>query len=240
MKIGILKADSVRPEFQSEFGDYPDMFIKLLTEAATMPVSFETYDVEAGQYPAHIDDCDGYLITGSRRSVYEDEPWIVELGKYVVRLHEARTPLIGICFGHQMIALVLGGNTEAAEAGWGVGVHKSRVLRQEPFMDPPQEELQLIVSHKDQVNHLPDGAELLATSEFCPNSMFRIGNHILAFQGHPEFVKGYSEALINMRHEILGEAVASEGLTSLEESTNSSIMARWMLNFLKLSTSAAA
>ncbi|MFT7246085.1 MAG: GMP synthase-like glutamine amidotransferase [Candidatus Azotimanducaceae bacterium] len=240
MKIGILKADSVRPEFQSEFGDYPDMFIKLLTEAATMPVSFETYDVEAGQYTAHIDDCDGYLITGSRRSVYEDEPWILELGKYVVRLHEARTPLVGICFGHQMIALVLGGNTEPAEAGWGVGVHKSRVLGQEPFMDPPQEELQLIVSHKDQVNHLPAGAELLATSEFCPNSMFRIGNHILAFQGHPEFVKGYSEALISMRHEMLGETVTSQGLTSLEEPTNSPVMARWILNFIELSASAAA
>lgn len=232
MKVGILKADSVLEQFQPVHGDYPEMFVKRLSENAETPLSFQTYDVEHGEYPEDIDECDGYVITGSKKSVYDDEPWIAQLQAFVVTLDAHRKPLLGICFGHQMVAQALGGKTEAASVGWGVGVHTSKIQREPSFMQPPAESIKLLVSHKDQVTSLPKDAEVIATSDFCPVSMFVIGQHILCMQGHPEFRHEYSRDLMNMRREVLGEAVFSNGLASLEESINADQVARWMLQFL--------
>ena len=105
-RIGILQADSVREEFQDAFGDYPGMFRSLLSRAATdaaLAVDFAVVDVEHGDYPPEIDACDGYVITGSRESVYADLPWIADLSDYVRTLHQARKRTVGVCFGHQLV-----------------------------------------------------------------------------------------------------------------------------------------
>ncbi|HBP14408.1 MAG TPA: GMP synthase, partial [Gammaproteobacteria bacterium] len=83
MRIGILKADSVRDEFQSQFGDYQGMFQRVLDSVAEGALEYRTYDVLAGDYPESIDACDGYVITGSRESVYDDQEWISRLGNFV-------------------------------------------------------------------------------------------------------------------------------------------------------------
>jgi GMP synthase-like glutamine amidotransferase len=233
MRIGILQADSVMPEFQKDFGNYPAMFMDLLKSVSCAnQLQFRTYDVERGVYPASIDECDVYLITGSRASVYDEKSWIRTLQDYVLSLHRANKMLVGICFGHQLIATALGGRTEAADSGWGVGCHSSQVVRTEEFMTPAQPAFSLLVSHKDQVTQLPKDAELLATSDFCPNAMFRIDRHILTFQGHPEFHKGYSRALMEMRRNILGAEIHSRGIASLAMQTDERLVAEWILNFI--------
>jgi GMP synthase-like glutamine amidotransferase len=232
MKIGILKADSVLPQFQPDHGDYPDMFIRRLGDNAPESLEFITYDVEHGVYPSHMDDCDGYVITGSKKSVYDNEDWIRQLERFVVALHEQRKPLIGICFGHQLVAQALGGKTEAAQVGWGVGIHESAIRAQAPYMQPALDEVRVLVSHKDQVTRLPEGANLLASSEFCPNSMFQIGEHIFCMQGHPEFRAEYSKDLMNMRRELLGEAVYAAGIDSLQQDLHSDTIARWIVQFI--------
>tara|TARA_R110002073_G_scaffold1940_15_gene13635 strand:- start:5837 stop:6559 length:723 start_codon:yes stop_codon:yes gene_type:complete len=233
MKIGILKADSVLPQFQGEFGDYPDMFVARLSANSEQEVSFQTYDVEHLEYPADIDDCDGYVITGSKKSVYDDEPWIHQLEEYVRTLDRARKPLVGVCFGHQLVAQALGGQTRPADVGWGVGVHTSELVSEKDFMQPSLNQIRVLVSHKDQVTALPEGSERLASSEFCPNAMYQVGEHIFCLQGHPEFIKPYSESLMNLRREILGETLFEEGVESLEQPLDSDTLARWMLNFLQ-------
>ena len=97
MHIGILQADSVMEDFQEEFGNYPSMFHRLLGSGVEN-VTFTDYDVQHGHYPKTTDECDAYVITGSRRSVYEEEPWILRLRDYVVELHDTRSKLVGICF----------------------------------------------------------------------------------------------------------------------------------------------
>ncbi|HKI75413.1 MAG TPA: amidotransferase [Pseudomonadales bacterium] len=231
IRIGILKTDSVREEYQAEFGDYPVMFRTLLSLPGE-PVTFADYNVEHGHYPATTDECDAWLITGSRRSVYEDEPWILRLRDYVVELNDTRSKLIGICFGHQLVAHALGGRTESAKLGWRVGVHPNTVVRRAPFMAPAVDTFNLIFSHKDQVTELPAGAEALASSPGCPISMFRIGDHILTFQGHPEFCKGYSRSLMEFRQDILGEPTFSSGMASLAASTDETAVSQWILNFI--------
>ncbi len=235
MKIGILKADSVLPQFQPEFGDYPLMFTDLLSQASP-GLSFHTYDVEHFEYPDAIDDCDGYVITGSKKSVYDDEPWIHRLAAYVRELHAARKKTVGICFGHQMVAHALDGVAGPADAGWGVGVHQSQIVGEEPWMDPPMRQFSLVVSHKDQVTRLPRGATLLAGSEFCPHAAYRLGNHILTFQGHPEFCKPYSKALMDYREEILGPEKYERGVASLASGVDRDIIARWIINFIAYDT----
>ena len=230
MIVGVLQVDSVLPQFQEEHGNYPEMFIKIL--GIGPDIEFRIYDVEHGVYPEDLDECDGYVITGSKKSVYDDEPWIKDLIDYVRRLHENQKKLVGICFGHQMVAHALGGRTEPAREGWGVGIHQCQIVNKLGFMSPDLDEFGLLVSHRDQVTELPDGAELLATSEFCANAMFRIDDHILAFQGHPEFTRAYARDLMEMRKEILGEQTFQAGITSLAGELDSDLVGGWIIRFI--------
>jgi len=230
MRIGILLADRVLPEYRAAFGDYQSMFAATLGAAG---VVFDGFDVQAGRYPQRLADCDGYVITGSRFSVYDKDAWVVRLAAFVRELHRARTPTVGICFGHQMIAHALGGETTRA-TGWGVGVHAWDVLSQEPWMRPPLPRLRLLASHQDQVRALPPGARPLATSAFCRHAGFTLGDHMLAWQGHPEFPKGYAAALMRSRQAILGDAF-KPGLRSLRQATDEGVVAGWIVRFLRWS-----
>jgi GMP synthase-like glutamine amidotransferase len=232
MKIGILQADSVLPRFQAAHGDYPGMFEQVLRSAAgDDPLEVFTWRVTEGELP-ELDACDGYLITGSRESVYADLPWLPPLVDFVRSALEARRPVIGICFGHQLLAHFFGGRVGPAPTGWNVGVHTSRVVDRRPWMQPPLDELALLASHKDQVAELPAGAELIAAGATCPVAGFQLGACALAIQGHPEFQKGYSSDLMDMRRELLGEDVWTAGKASLDAPTDGEVVARWILNFV--------
>ena len=141
MNIGVLQADSVREEFQADHGDYPDMFGYMLKRAGLLvlgePIDIANYNVIEDEYPRHLDECDGYIITGSRQSVYDDEPWIHRFREFLTELHAAKKKLVGICFGHQLIAEALGGKTARAKVGWGVGVHRNNIVQMKDFMQPP-------------------------------------------------------------------------------------------------------
>lgn len=232
MKIGILKADSVLEQFQPDHGDYPDMFVRRLGDNALGEISFATYDVEHGQYPQDLDECDAYVITGSKKSVYDPEQWIFDLQDYVILLHQAKKPLAGICFGHQLVAQALGGKTEPANVGWGVGVQSYSMSKRKPYMQPALDDIKVLASHKDQVTLLPEGAELLASSDFCPHSMFQVADHIFCMQAHPEFRPGYSQDLIHMRRELIGEETFQSGVASLAQAIDSDVVATWVLQFL--------
>lgn len=239
MRLGVLQCDSVRTELQPQFGDYPDMFRSLLTTESVQP-EFAVYDLTAAQFPASLDECDAWLFTGSKWSVYDADEWIARAHELARALHEQRRPTIGICFGHQLIARALGGRVEKAPVGWGVGVHTMRVLEERPWMDPPRRTLSLLVSHQDQVLEAPRGAELLATHEFCPHDMFQIGTHILTFQGHPEFPRDYSRATMEMRRELLGEETFGEGMASLSSEIEPGVAAAWIHRFLDAAPTHAA
>lgn len=231
MIVGVLQADSVLAQFQEKHGNYPEMFRRTLGRVDP-GVEFKDYNVELGEYPSNLDDCDGYVITGSKKSVYDDEPWIQHLSDFVRALHDRRKKMVGICFGHQMVAHVLGGKTEPERQGWGVGIHQYQIITKHDFMRPGADEFGLLASHKDQVTELPDDAELLATSKFCPNAMFRIGEHILTFQGHPEFTREYARDLMQMRAETLGEDIFQAGIASLQHGLHGELVSQWIIRFI--------
>lgn len=236
MKIGILQCDDVRLSLKDEFGNYPQMFTRLLDAASLQEVpSFVCYRVMDGQYPQHIDECDGYLTTGSRMGVNDDEVWIHTFEEYIRQLYLAGKKCIGICFGHQMMAKALGGKVAHSSKGWGVGVMSSELRQSMPWMAKRDEALSafaLVMSHQDQVITLPDAARVLAGSDFCPNGMFQIDSHFLGIQGHPEFSKNYSLALMTLRATSIGVERLAQGKWSLNQQTDALWVGQSMINFL--------
>ncbi|PCI07062.1 GMP synthase [bacterium] len=231
MKIGILNTDALKPEFVAVYGEYPDMFAKLLL-AVDPKLELVTYEILRDEYPQDINEVDGYVITGSKLSVYDDVPWINKLKSFVRELHAAKKKTVGICFGHQLIAEALGGKTAQAEQGWCVGVQTTTFTGDASRFGTAGSAFQLISNHKDQVQELPEGGTLLASTESCPMAMTSIGNHILSFQGHPEFSKEYARALLDMRREIFGESVYQAAVDSLQQRDNSEQVANWILEFI--------
>lgn len=239
MKLGILKTDDVRPEWVDEFGEYSDMFIELLT-GVNPDLETKVYEVQRGDYPSDIDEVDAYLMTGSKASVYDDTPWVKQLAEFVQRLHAAKKKLVGICFGHQMVAHALGGTTKKSDKGWGVGratvqlnsqgMELLQNLSEQPANDNAYS---IIVSHQDQVLEPAKGAKVLAGNDFCPNAMCQLDQHILTFQGHPEFAPEYSQELLTFRREKIGEAVYQKGIESLQLPLDRQRVAGWIMSFLE-------
>lgn len=231
MKLGILKTDALKPEFVEQFGEYPDMFARGFAEVGAQ-LELVTYDVQLGQYPSFIDEVDAYLITGSKSSVYDPEPWIDTLKAFVRELDQAKKKLVGICFGHQLIADALGGKTEKAVQGWCVGLQRAQLHPAAQHYGIEAESFGIISSHQDQVTVLSPGAQVLASTEGCPVHAMGIGNHILTFQGHPEFVPVFMQKVLDMRRDILGEANYQQATASLQITTDRLLVIRWIANFI--------
>ncbi len=236
LKIGLLECDHVRDEFRHIAGDYRDMFPALFQPLAP-DWEFVFYDVANGYFPSSIDECEVYICTGSKSSVYEDEPWIQALKAFVKQLYDQQKIYLGVCFGHQMLAEALGGKVQKSAVGWCVGVHEFKMLWAEGDgqfrIKPPQERLNLLMMCQDQVLQLPPDSVVLAAADDCPVAMFRVGERMLGVQAHPEFPIPYEEALMRSRVERIGAEKIAKGLESLEQPLHSTLMAQWMVAFVK-------
>jgi len=232
MEVGLLECDHVPERFRHIAGDYRDMFAALLNRHAPQD-ALRTFDVCNGEFPSSLDSCDAYLATGSRFSAYDDVDWIHALKNFVRRIYEAKKPFVGVCFGHQIMAEALGGKVSRAEVGWGAGVRGVEVIGHEPWMRPEQSSCGLQYMHQDQVERLPDDTVVIGRSDHCPVAMFRIGDSMLGIQAHPEFTKAYSEALLLDRIGRIGEKRVKEALASLDQPTDESVVAKWIVRFLE-------
>lgn len=230
MKIGILLTDELRDMLQTDFGRYADMFVALLDGNG---FAFSVYDVRAGEYPADIRDCDGYLVTGSRHGAYDDLAWLPPLREFINRLHRRKVALLGVCFGHQIVAQALGGEVEKSEKGWGLGPHEWKIHAHMPWMQPPQEALTLQCIHQDQVVKLPPGAQLLAGSAFCENAAFSIGSHVFCVQGHPEFQAVYVRALLEHLREKIDAPAINAAQEKVDGPVDRALCAQWIAQFFR-------
>jgi GMP synthase-like glutamine amidotransferase len=231
MKIAILQCDTVMDELAEEFGDYPNMVSAMMKDIAG-DLSFQVFDVIRSEYPDDLDAFDCYISTGSKAAAYGQDPWIDRLISFVRQLDERGKKLIGICFGHQIIARACGGEVVRSDKGWGIGVAVNRIVNRPGWMSEPRDKLNIIVSHQDQVTKLPPGVTVIAESDFCPNFIVQWNNHFLSIQGHPEWRRAYSRALIERRREIIDTERVEAGLTSLALQPDSELFARWILDFV--------
>lgn len=176
MKIGILACGHTTPEVIASHGDFSDMFQKLLSGH---DFTFETYDVENMLFPTNIRDCDGWLLTGSRHGAYEDHAFIPLLETFIRQAFAAHVPMVGICFGHQIIAQALGGQVEKFKDGWAVGLND--------YSFEGLGDVTLNAWHQDQVLRAPEGAAVIASNAFCQNAALIYDDRALTVQAHPEF-----------------------------------------------------
>ncbi|WP_308238060.1 type 1 glutamine amidotransferase [Phenylobacterium sp. J367] len=192
--MGVLKTGRPPKPAIERFGTYPDMFMRLLGPDA---YAWRTYAVDEGELPDSVGECDGYIVTGSSCGVYDPEPWIQPAMDWL-RAAKGQAALVGVCFGHQLMAEAFGGKVIKSPKGWGVGEHEYEVLRPRPWMDSAQS-IRLPASHQDQVVEPPPGAEIFAASEFCTMGGLDYGDRAISLQLHPEFLPEYAIALIEHR-----------------------------------------
>lgn len=176
MKIGILMCGHTRPEVEDAHGDFDAMFMELL---GGYGFTFDVFDVEHMQFPDSIAACDGWLLTGSKHGAYEDHPFIPPLEDFIRAARDASVPMVGICFGHQIVAQALGGKVEKFPGGWGLG--------RSPYQIDGLGQVYLTAWHQDQVTELPKGARVIGKSDFCRYAALAYGDRILTVQPHPEF-----------------------------------------------------
>ena len=230
VKVGLLECDHVREELRHIAGDYQDMFPALFSNVAP-EWEFQFYDVWNGHFPVSVEECDIYICTGSKSSVYDQEDWITRLKNFVVDIYQSQKTFIGVCFGHQMLGEALGGKVEKSPVGWCVGVHRFQLTARESWMQPFTDAFNLLMMCQDQVVQLPPDATLLAETPDCPHAMFRMGERMLGIQAHPEFSKKYDQALMELRVERIGEKKVELGIASLELPTQEIMFAHWIKNF---------
>lgn len=187
MQIGILQTGASPDALKDDLGDYPDMFERLL---AGRGLTFRRYRVELMEFPAAVTDCDGWLITGSRHGAYEHHPFIKPLEGFIRDAYAKRVPIVGICFGHQIIAQAMGGKVERYDGGWSVGATD---------YDFDGEKLTLNAWHRDQVTEKPDGAKVIATNAFCENAALLYDDRMFTVQAHPEFRPEFVDGLMRTR-----------------------------------------
>ncbi len=222
MNLAILETGAPPAPLDDAFGRYPAMFETLLGMEA------RSYDVAAGALPPDVGRHDAYLITGSPAGVYDDLPWIPKLTAFL-RAAKGHAKLVGICFGHQIMAEAFGGRVEKSEKGWGVGLHSYPIVQREPWMDAAHL-VSVPASHQDQVVLQPPGADLIASSLFTPYAALAWRDQpAVSFQFHPEFSPDYARALIAARRDVPDPDAA---IASLDAPNDTAQVGDWIRRFL--------
>jgi GMP synthase-like glutamine amidotransferase len=205
--IGVLETGRPPEELAPDHGDYLAMIVSWIGEAAA---EYKVFAVLDGVLPETPRDADLWVITGSKFGSYEDHPWIPPLEGFIRACRDARRPMMGICFGHQLIAQALGGVVRKSAKGWGLGIHDYAPMNWPAELGPAPETFALQAFHQDQVEELPEGAHPIARSAFCENAALWYPGFALTVQGHPEFGKPYARALLEFRKGTVLEPTAVE------------------------------
>ncbi|MEM7469852.1 MAG: type 1 glutamine amidotransferase [Pseudomonadota bacterium] len=222
MKIGILECGRTMPKVAARHGDFPDMFAQLLDGHG---FTFESYNVEDMHFPESPDSCDGWLLTGSKHGAYEDHPFIPKLEAFIRDAFEEAVPMVGICFGHQIIATALGGHVEKFDGGWSLGLNA--------YEFEGLGEIKLNAWHQDQVLRIPDGARTIASSAFCQHAALLYDKRALTIQAHPEFGGEIIGQYVSLRRGTLdyGEDAMDHAAAHLSADDDNAKMAKRIAEF---------
>ncbi len=232
--IVILRAGDAAPAVAARRGQFAEWIVRVA--GPEWAGNWSTHDVRTEEVLPAVSGAAGFVITGSSSSVTERAPWMLRLEAFVRDVAEAKVPLFGICFGHQIVAQALGGEVILNPRGREIGTVRVRRLRQDAMFAAAPPEFDVNATHKDCVSQLPEGARLLAASELDPVQAFAIGETIRCVQFHPEMdgdaMRGYVEARAHLIEEEGGDAKAIlRGVTDAPDAE--AILATWVRMFVK-------
>lgn len=221
INLGILVAGHIDLPHVRKYKGYADMFEQLFSRV-NGPFKYHIYNIVDGEFPEFVHDCDAWLITGSASGVYDDTHWMQWLKGFIQRSDNVHKPMVGICFGHQIIAEALGGKVVKSSKGWGLGPQTYFLNNSQ---DHTKKAFTINAIHQDQVIDIPPQARHLAHSEFCLYAALGYGNHILTFQGHPEFTCEYERDLL-LFHK--GKAIDTDSADIALQNISSKIDQEWV------------
>ena len=201
MRIGILLVGRASEDLVNQYGTYAEMLVALINSEEKI-FEFKTFNILDDEFPEDHLECDGWIITGSPHGVYEELPWMKTISQLINDIYDAGLPILGVCFGHQMIAHALGGDVEKSKKGWGLGLHTYQIDNKSGYMGNLAEEITLNICHQDQVTNLPRGAVVYARSDFCEYAGFYIKDKVLTMQAHPEFMVDFTKDLLSARRDV--------------------------------------
>ena len=233
LRIAVLLTNDDRSAFAARFPNDGDKVIARL-QAWRPEWRFEVVPVKDGVLPESVQAFDGHVITGSPASVNDERlPWLGPLLDFIRALHAARRPLVGLCFGHQAVARALGGEVRRHPGGWGLGTATTHWAAARPWMRPAQPSSTLMAAHNEQVSRMPEGAECLGGSDFCPIGSMQIGQHIWTTQYHPEMPKVFMQALLEHLADHLDAATLRRAWDSLDQREDADRFGQWMVQFFE-------
>ncbi|KAI3707929.1 hypothetical protein L2E82_36865 [Cichorium intybus] len=205
---------------KKKYGGYFGVFIGMLAEDGEI---WDVFRVCSGHFPSddEIGLYDGFVITGSCNDAHGNDAWICKLLILLKKLESLNKKVLGICFGHQILARALGGKVARATSGWDIGVRTinfSTSTKTFSKLKLPAR-LSLIECHRDEVQELPLRVEVLASSDKTKVEMFRCGDHLMGVQGHPEYTKDILLQLIDclLKRNLIEEWNAIKGRASMDE-----------------------
>lgn len=233
IKLGILqtnhdKSVEVGEAFPDDAHRFRDLF-----DLQDDRFTYRIYMTIGGEVPKDLNEQDAFMITGSPLSVLDKHVFTDDLMEFIRKCDVAKKPLMGACFGHQAIAVALGGKVERSQYGYNVGVEDTVFHAARPWMKPERNILPMYVFHEDQVTELPEDCDLLGSSDKCKISSFAKANHIFTTQAHPEFSHDFMSTLLGFCESKMSSAVAEAAWDSLAREQHGSIFAQWTTNFFK-------
>lgn len=196
-RITIIETGLVPPEHRERHGSFPDMFARMI-RAADPTATVDVVSIPNGDTLPHPRKVEAILITGAAAGVYDELDWMAPLEDFVRKAYVNQTPMVGVCFGHQLIAQALGGTVRKSEKGWGIGRHVYQVLPENGVIDG--ETIAIPCSHQDQVVEAPSDALTILSSEFTPHAGLLYANGTtLTVQSHPEFDVEFAQVCCDLR-----------------------------------------
>ena len=233
LRIAVLLTNDDTSAFAARFPNDGQKVVQLL-QPLRPDWTFEVVPVKDGVLPSGPQAFDGYVVTGSPASVNDDSlPWVGQLLAFIRDVHAARQPLIGLCFGHQAVARALGGQVARNAAGWGLGTATTHWPQARPWMQPFHAITTLMAAHNEQVTCMPEGAECLGGSDFCPIGSMQIGQHIWTTQYHPEMPLVFMQALLSYLADKLDNDTLARAHASLNNAADVPLFGQWMVQFFE-------
>lgn len=229
-RITIIETGLVSEPTRARYGSFPEMFERMI-HAADASVDFETVSIVNGEPLPKPDTLQAVIITGSPAGVYDSLDWIAPLEEFVRRAYAGRIPMVGVCFGHQLMAQALGGTVQKSDKGWGIGRHVYDIAPGNGVIEG--ERIAIAASHQDQVIEPPPGARTILSSAFTDHAGLLYGNGAaLSVQPHPEFDTGFAHLCCDLRAGHAPDSVVAQAKASLAEPVDNARLGGAITRFL--------